>query len=156
MLTVLFRRLPHGLGLPLPQFQSDNAAGMDLVAALPAGEDHILRPGERSLVPTGLVIELPSGYEGQIRPRSGWALKDGITVLNSPGTIDADYRGEIGVLLINLGHNPFSVTRGARVAQLVVSRVERVVLLESDNLAFSARGPRGFGSTGLNEKGDLE
>jgi dUTP pyrophosphatase len=148
MITVAIRRFPHGEGLPLPQFQSDDAAGMDLVAAVEDQEVKILRPGERALVPTGLAIELPRGYEAQIRPRSGLALESGVTVLNSPGTIDADYRGEIKIILINFGENPFAVKRGARIAQLVVSRVERVVLLESGGLSNSARGPRGFGSTG--------
>jgi dUTP pyrophosphatase len=129
---------------------------MDLVAAIDEFEEKILRPGERALIPTGLALEVPSGYEGQIRPRSGLALQNGVTVLNSPGTIDADYRGEIKVLLVNFGEHPFAVKRGARIAQLVVSRVERVVLLESDDLSSSARGSRGFGSTGRSEKGDQE
>jgi len=132
----------------LPQYQSDDAAGMDLVAALPEGREVILSPGDRALIPTGLAIELPKGYEAQIRPRSGLALKDGVTVLNSPGTIDADYRGEIGVILINFGQNPFSVRRGARIAQLVVCSVERVAFIKSERLTGSERGPRGFGSTG--------
>jgi dUTP pyrophosphatase len=155
-LTVTFQRFAHAADLPLPQFQSDDAAGMDLVAAVDEFEAKILRPGERALIPTGLALELPTGYEGQIRPRSGLALRNGITVLNSPGTIDADYRGEIKVLLVNFGENPFAVKRGARIAQLVVSRVERVVLLESGVLSRSARGPGGFGSTGRSEKGDQE
>lgn len=132
----------------MPQFQSEDAAGLDLIAAVAGDEDTIIKPGERALIPTGLAIELPSGYEAQIRPRSGLALKDGITVLNSPGTIDADYRGEIGVILVNLGQNPFSVQRGARIAQLVVCRVERVALVVSERLTMSVRGSSGFGSTG--------
>lgn len=156
MISITFQRFPHAADLPLPQFQSDDAAGLDLVAAVDEFEEKILRPGERALVPTGLALEIPSGYEGQIRPRSGLALQNGITVLNSPGTIDADYRGEIKVLLVNFGEKPFAVKRGARIAQLVISRVERVVLLESGGLSSSARGPRGFGSTGHSEKGDRE
>ena len=156
MITVFFSIFPHGQGLPLPRFQSEDAAGLDLVAALRDGEDVVLSPGERALIPTGLAIELPSGYEAQIRPRSGLALKDGITVLNSPGTVDADYRGEIGVILINFGQKSFAVKRGARVAQLVVSRVERIVLKESDRLTSSVRGSKGFGSTEREDKGDLK
>jgi dUTP pyrophosphatase len=156
MLTVTIQRFAHAMDLPLPQFQSDDASGMDLVAAVDEFKDHVLRPGERALIPTGLALELPSGYEGQIRPRSGLALRSGVTVLNSPGTIDADYRGEVKVLLVNFGEVPFTVKRGARIAQLVISRVERVVLLESDGLSSSARGSRGFGSTGQTEKGDQE
>lgn len=148
MLEVSFRQFPHAQDLHLPQYQSDGAAGMDLVAALPEGQDIVLNPGERALIPTGLAIELPRGYEAQVRPRSGLALKDGVTVLNSPGTIDADYRGEIGVILINFGQSPFLVRRGARIAQLVVSPVERAAFIKSDVLAESARGAKGFGSTG--------
>ena len=156
MITVLFQRFPHAEGLPLPHFQSDDAAGMDLVAAVAGEEDMVIKPGERALVPTGLAIELPSGYEAQIRPRSGLALKEGITVLNSPGTIDADYRGEIGVLLINLGQKAFSVRRGARIAQLVVARVERVAFVGAETLTMTVRGPGGFGSTGRSQEGDRE
>ncbi len=149
MITVTFKRLSHAEGLPTPRFQSEGASGMDVMAALPVGEDKILMPGEWGLIPTGFAVDLPSGYEAQIRPRSGLAFKDGITVLNSPGTIDADYRGEIGVLLVNFGQIPFSVTRGARIAQLVISRVERVVIQESESLTASVRGEKGFGSTGF-------
>jgi dUTP pyrophosphatase len=156
MITVLFQRFAHAEGLPLPHFQSDDAAGMDLMAALPRDEDRVLKPGARALIPTGLAIELPSGYEAQIRPRSGLALKEGITVLNSPGTIDADYRGEICVLLVNLGQNDFAVRRGARIAQLVVARVERVAVVGAENLTTTARGPEGFGSTGRSQEGDRE
>src|SRR5271163_5088343 len=155
MIEVSFQRFPHGQDLELPQYHSEDAAGVDLVAAVPVNEAVVLAPGERALIPTGLAIELPSGYEAQIRPRSGLALKDGITVLNSPGTIDADYRGEIGVILINFGQIPFSVRRGARIAQLVICRVERVAVVSSDHLTLSARGPRGFGSTGRSQEGDL-
>jgi dUTP pyrophosphatase len=148
MITLKIWQFPHAEGLPLPRFQSDDAAGLDLAAAVPAEGAVVLHPGERALIPTGLAIELPSGFEAQIRPRSGLAMEFGITVLNSPGTIDADYRGEIGVILINFGQIPFSVQRGARIAQLVVSRVERVGIVSGERLAMSARGQRGFGSTG--------
>jgi dUTP pyrophosphatase len=140
----------------MPSYQSEHAAGLDLMAALAEGDDRILKPGERALIPTGLAIELPIGFEGQIRPRSGLAAKEGVTVLNSPGTIDADYRGEIGVILINHGSGPFTVSRGARIAQLVVSRVERVILVESDELSGTHRGERGFGSTGRNRRAEGE
>ena len=141
------RRLPHAAGLPAPSYQSEHAAGMDLVAAV--REDAVLSPGERALVPTGFSIEIPIGYEGQVRPRSGLALKDGVTVLNSPGTVDADYRGEIGVLLVNHGSKAFTVSRGSRIAQFVVSRVDRCELVESDELSGTTRGEKGFGSTGF-------
>jgi dUTP pyrophosphatase len=139
-------RLPHAAGLPLPAYQSAGAAGLDLVAAVEA--PLVLGPGKRALVPTGLVLELPQGYEAQVRPRSGLAMEHGITVLNSPGTIDSDYRGEIKVLLANLGDRPFTVTRGERIAQLVVARCERVVLAEARTASPSRRGSGGFGSTG--------
>jgi dUTP pyrophosphatase len=142
------RRFLHAEGLQLPAYHSEDAAGLDLVAALAAGVELVLQPGERALIPTGLAIELPRGYEAQIRPRSGLALNFGVTVLNSPGTIDADFRGEIQVVLINHGNKPFSVIRGARVAQLVVSAVARVALVEDSALSESARGADGFGSTG--------
>jgi dUTP pyrophosphatase len=148
MTRALIKRLPHGQGLPLPAYQSEHAAGLDLVAALQADAGVILEPGARALIPTGLAIELPSGYEAQVRPRSGLALTFGVTVLNSPGTIDADYRGEIGVILVNLGSHPFEVKRGARIAQLVVSRAERLAIEESGGLEDTARGSGGFGSTG--------
>ena len=132
----------------MPSYESEDASGMDLVAALPAGEEVVLAPGSRALIATGMAIELPKGFEAQIRPRSGLALNDGVTVLNSPGTIDADYRGEIGVILINFGSKPFAVRRGARIAQLVVCSVERVALISSERLTPSVRGSNGFGSTG--------
>ena len=119
-------RLPHGKGLALPARHSEHAAGMDLLAAIPQDAPLLLAPGRRALVPTGLVLEIPEGFEGQVRPRSGLALKHGITVLNSPGTIDADYRGEISVLLINHGEAMFEITRGMRIAQLVIAQVARV------------------------------
>lgn len=148
MIPVVFTRLPHGEGLQLPAYQSEDAAGMDLVAAVPAGEGVVLAPGSRALIATGFAIELPRGFEAQIRPRSGLALTDGVTVLNSPGTIDADYRGEIGVILINFGQKPFAVRRGARIAQLVVCSVDRVALIAGERLTSSVRGSNGFGSTG--------
>jgi dUTP pyrophosphatase len=148
MITIVYRRMPHGEGLQLPAYESEDAAGMDLLAAVPAGEEIVLAPGSRALIATGWAIELPKGFEAQIRPRSGLALTDGVTVLNSPGTIDADYRGEICVILINFGNKPFVVRRGARIAQLVVCSVERVALIAGERLTSSARGSNGFGSTG--------
>jgi dUTP pyrophosphatase len=148
MITIIYRRLPHGEGLQLPAYQSEDASGMDLMAAVPAGEGIVLAPGSRALIATGFAIELPRGFEAQIRPRSGLALADGVTVLNSPGTIDADYRGEIGVILINFGNKPFAVRRGARIAQLVVCSVERIALIAGERLTSSVRGSNGFGSTG--------
>jgi dUTP pyrophosphatase len=141
-------RLKHGAGLPLPTYQSKGAAGLDLVAALDTQHPLTLAPGARALVPTGLVIELPQGYEAQVRPRSGLALKYGIAVLNSPGTIDSDYRGEIGVVLANLGHAPFEIRRGERIAQLVVLPVVLVELFEVAQVSVTARNEGGFGSTG--------
>ena len=148
MIEAFIKRFPHGMGLQLPAYQSEHAAGLDLKAAVAEDSDVVLEPGGRALIPTGLAIELPPGYEAQVRPRSGLALNFGVTVLNSPGTIDADFRGEIGVILINLGSHPFPIKRGARIAQLVVSRVEQVSLAERDGLTPSARGAGGFGSTG--------
>jgi dUTP pyrophosphatase len=148
VLTVKVVRLAHGKGLPLPAYQSDGAAGMDLLAAVPRSRPMVLAPGARALVPTGLVLELPEGCEAQVRPRSGLALRHGLTVLNSPGTIDSDYRGEVGVLLVNLGEEPFAVRRGERIAQLVVQRAERARLVESRRIAATRRGAGGFGSTG--------
>jgi dUTP pyrophosphatase len=142
-------RLPHGRGLDLPAYQSDGAAGMDLLAAVPKGAPLQLAPGARALVPTGLVLQLPPGFEAQVRPRSGLALRHGITVLNSPGTIDSDYRGEVQVLLANLGPEPFAIARGERIAQLVVQRVEQARLVEVAAIATTQRGAGGFGSTGV-------
>jgi len=141
-------RLPHGSDLPLPSYQSEHAAGLDLLAALPAGAPLTLAPGARALVPTGLALALPPGYEAQVRPRSGLAVKSGLTVLNSPGTIDSDYRGEVQVLLINLGAAPVVLERGMRIAQMVVAPVARAVLTEVPSLDPTARGSGGFGSTG--------
>jgi dUTP pyrophosphatase len=145
---VRVQRLPHGEGLPLPSYQSEHAAGLDLVAALAEDAAIELEPSDRALVPTGLIIELPEGYEAQVRPRSGLALKHGVTVLNSPGTIDADYRGEVKVLLINLGAETFLIQRGDRIAQLVITPVTRVEIVASDTLGVTGRGEGGFGSTG--------
>ncbi len=145
---VKIRRFLHAEGLQLPGYHSEDAAGLDLVAALAAGVELVLQPGERALIPTGLAIELPRGYEAQIRPRSGLALSFGVTVLNSPGTIDAVFRGEIQVILVNHGKKQFSIIRGARVAQLVVSAVARVAFAEAGALSNSDRGSGGFGSTG--------
>jgi dUTP pyrophosphatase len=139
-------RLPHGADLPLPEYHSAQAAGLDLLAAVPV--DLIIQPGQRALVPTGIAIALPPGSEAQVRPRSGLAARHGITVLNTPGTVDADYRGEIQVILINLGETPYLVQRGARIAQLVIAPVLRASLSESQDLAGSKRGGGGFGSTG--------
>ena len=147
-IEVRIRRLPHAAGLPLPAYETALAAGMDLRAAVPAEEPLVIAPGGRALVPTGLAIALPAGFEAQVRPRSGLALKHGITCLNSPGTIDADYRGEIGVILANLGEASFIVERGMRIAQLVVAPVARVRWREAETLDDTARGANGFGSTG--------
>ncbi|MGB3542749.1 dUTP diphosphatase [Rubrivirga sp.] len=140
--------LPHGRGLDLPARATRDAAGLDLRAAVPESEPVTLAPGAFALVPTGIQIALPEGTEGQVRPRSGLAFKRGVTVLNSPGTIDSGYRGEIGVLLINHGSEPFEVTRGERIAQLVVSRYEPIRFVEVDALEDTERGAGGFGSTG--------
>ena len=148
-IKVTVARLPHGEGLPLPAYQTPGAAGLDLLAAIAPNAKLVIEPGARELVPTGLRLELPLGFEGQVRPRSGLALKNGVTVLNSPGTIDSDYRGEVAVILINLGSEPFEVTRGARIAQLVVAPVTQAVFVEAADLADSARGAGGFGSTGV-------
>ena len=145
---VEIRQLPHGDGLALPDYHSADAAGLDLLAAVPEDSPLILSPGQRALVPTGLTIALPSGYEAQVRPRSGLASRHGVTVLNSPGTIDADYRGEIGVLLINHGEMPFSIRRGERIAQMVIAPVVRVELAPAAELSATPRGGGGFGSTG--------
>ena len=141
-------RLPHGADLPLPAYQSAEAAGLDLLAAVPANAPVTIAPGARAQIPTGIAIALPPGTEGQVRPRSGLAARHGITVLNSPGTIDADYRGELQIILINLGAESFSVTRGLRIAQLVVAPVLRVSLREVEELGLTPRGGGGFGSTG--------
>ena len=146
--VVRLLRLPHGEGLPLPTYHSEHAAGLDVVAGVPADAPVELAPGARALIPTGFALELPAGYEAQLRPRSGLALKSGVTVLNSPGTIDADYRGEVKVLLVNLGAESFVVRRGERIAQLVVTRVEHVRIEPVSELGGTSRGDGGFGSTG--------
>ena len=141
-------RLPHAADLPLPSYQSDSAAGLDLLAAVPAGAAIVIAPGARAMVPTGIAIALPGGTEAQVRPRSGLAAKHGVTVLNTPGTIDADYRGEIQVILVNLGGVEFVVARGMRIAQLVIAPVTRADLVEMESLDQTGRGEGGFGSTG--------
>ena len=147
-LDVPLTHLPHAEGLELPHYQTEASAGMDLRAALPEDEPLELAPGARALVPTGLKIALPAGYEGQVRPRSGLAVREGVTVLNSPGTIDADYRGEVKVALVNLGQAPFTVRRGERIAQLVVAPHAHVEWTVQEVLEETVRGPGGFGSTG--------
>jgi dUTP pyrophosphatase len=145
---VRLTRLPHGADLPLPSYQSPAAAGLDLVAAVAPDAPVVIAPGRWAAIPTGLALELPPGTEGQVRPRSGLAAQHGVTVLNAPGTIDADYRGEVKVLLVNLGPEPFTVTRGMRIAQLVIARAARARLVETVQLAVTTRGAGGFGSTG--------
>jgi len=147
MIKVRVRRLPAARDLPLPAAASAGSSGFDLRAAL--ADEVVLRPGERLLVPTGLALEIPPGWEGQVRPRSGLALRHGIGMVNAPGTIDSDYRGEVGVLLINLGAEPFTLRRGDRIAQLVIARVESVEWEEAEALDGSDRGEGGFGSTGV-------
>ncbi|MGH6858668.1 MAG: dUTP diphosphatase [Phyllobacterium sp.] len=141
-------RLPHGEGLDLPAYETPGSAGMDLRAAVPDDRPLLLLPGRRALVPSGLIFEIPAGFEAQIRPRSGLALKHGITCLNTPGTIDSDYRGEVKVLLINLGDDEFYVTRGMRIAQVIIAPVAQLPLEERNHAAETARGTGGFGSTG--------
>jgi dUTP pyrophosphatase len=141
-------RLPHAADLPLPCYQSASAAGLDLLAAVPAGPPVIIAPGHWVAIPTGIALALPPGTEGQIRPRSGLAARHGLTILNAPGTIDADYRGEIQVLLVNLGSEPFQVARGSRIAQLVIAPVVRAKLVAVERLIDTSRGAGGFGSTG--------
>jgi dUTP pyrophosphatase len=146
--TVRITRLPHGRDLPLPSYQSALAAGLDLVAAVPDNIPCTIAPAARALIPTGIAVALPAGFEAQVRPRSGLAVRHGLTVLNAPGTVDADYRGEVQVALVNLGTEPVMVTRGMRIAQLVVAPVTRVDLQEVATLDETARGTGGFGSTG--------
>ncbi|MCQ8871432.1 MULTISPECIES: dUTP diphosphatase [unclassified Mesorhizobium] len=146
--TVGFVRLPHAEGLPLPAYESTGAAGMDLRAAVPDDRPLLILPGKRALVPTGLILEIPEGMEGQVRPRSGLAFKHGLTVLNTPGTIDSDYRGEVKVLLINLGDEDFAVTRGMRIAQIIFAAVAQATVEERSLAGGTARGAGGFGSTG--------
>ena len=149
MTTIPLQILDHARDLPLPAYATPYSAGVDLLAAVGQGEEIVLRPMERALIPTGLAMALPEGFEAQIRPRSGLALKYGITCLNSPGTIDADYRGEIKIMLINLGGEPFVMTRGMRIAQMVVAPYVQVTFAPTDTLPPTERGAGGFGSTGL-------
>jgi dUTP pyrophosphatase len=148
--TVLrIQRLPHGADLPLPAYQSAHAAGLDLMAAVPADTPVTIAPGGRTMIPTGIAVALPPGTEGQVRPRSGLAARHGVTVLNSPGTIDADYRGELQIILINCGSESFVVSRGMRIAQFVIAPVLRATIAEIPQLDETERGIKGFGSTGL-------
>jgi len=142
-------RLPHGADLPLPAYETEGAAGMDIRAAIPEGERLVLKLGNRALVPTGFIFEIPPGFEIQVRPRSGLAFKHGITCLNTPGTIDSDYRGEVQILLINLGEEKFIIERGMRIAQLVVAPVVQGMIEERALAGMTERGAGGFGSTGL-------
>ena len=154
MVEVKLRRLAHAAGLPLPSFQSDRAAGFDLAAAVDEARPVTVPAGARAVIPTGFAMELPAGYEGQVRPRSGLALTHGVTVLNAPGTIDADYRGEIGVILVNHGDVPYVITRGMRIAQLVIGVTLPVTLREAEELSGTSRGEGGFGSTGMTSRRD--
>jgi dUTP pyrophosphatase len=147
-LKIAIRQLPHGEGLALPAYHSTHAAGLDLLAAVPEEAPLVLAPGKHALVPTGLAIALPEGFEAQIRPRSGLAARHGVTVLNAPGTVDADYRGEIAVILVNHGADPFTIHRGERIAQMVIASVTRAELVPALWLPESDRGSGGFGSTG--------
>lgn len=147
MKELRFKKLPHAADLPLPAYETKSAAGMDIRAALE--EPITLKPGERTLIPTGLQMALPEGYEAQIRPRSGLAIRNGITMLNSPGTIDADYRGEVKVIAINHGQEDFTVNHGDRIAQMVIAPVVQLSIIESENLDETERGSGGFGSTGI-------
>jgi dUTP pyrophosphatase len=141
-------RLPHAADLPLPQYQTANAAGLDLLAAVPADAPVMLAPGARAMIPTGVAMALPAGHEGQIRPRSGLAVHHGVTVLNAPGTIDADYRGELQVILVNLGSEAFQIRRGMRIAQIVIAPVQHARLIDAVSLDSTARATGGMGSTG--------
>jgi dUTP pyrophosphatase len=146
MTSIPIKILPHGSDLALPAYATEDSAGMDLLAAI--SDDTVLKQGERKLIPTGISIALPKGFEAQVRPRSGLAFKNGVTVLNSPGTIDADYRGEVGVILINHGQEPFTITRGMRIAQMIIAPYTRAEWTQVESLETSARGEGGFGSTG--------
>lgn len=150
MTSVAIQILAHGEGLKLPEYETSNSAGMDLMAALADGEELILKVGARLLVPTGFAMALANGFEAQVRPRSGLAWKNGVTVLNSPGTIDADYRGEVKVILINHGTEDFTITRGMRIAQMVIAPVTQISWKNQESLDQTARGAGGFGSTGVN------
>jgi dUTP pyrophosphatase len=146
--TIAVRRLPHAEGLPLPAYETTGSAGMDLRAAVPEAEPMVIKPGARAMVPTGMCWAIPQGFEVQIRPRSGLAAKAGVTCLNTPGTIDSDYRGEVKVILINLGEEDFTICRGDRIAQMVAAPVAQAAWMEVDDLDETARGAGGFGSTG--------
>lgn len=148
MTTLRIQRLPHSEGLALPAYETAGSAGMDLRAAVAEDAPVTLEPGARGLIPTGLKIALQPGFEAQVRPRSGLALKHGITCLNTPGTVDSDYRGEVGVILVNLGQAPFVIRRGERIAQMVIARHEQAAIAEVESLDETARGAGGFGSTG--------
>ena len=150
-MKVEIRRFPHGEGLDLPFYATGGSAGLDVCAALPVGSKLVLEPGARDLVPSGFALSLPPGFEAQLRPRSGLALEHGVTILNAPGTIDSDYRGEVKAILVNLGPRPFEILRGMRIAQLVVAPFVRVELVEIAELAGTPRGAGGFGSTGVAE-----
>jgi dUTP pyrophosphatase len=145
-------RMPHAADLPMPAYQTAHAAGLDLLAAVPAASPVKIAPGERAMIPTGIAVALPPGYEGQIRPRSGIAIRHGVTVLNSPGTIDSDYRGEIQVILVNLGAESFEIRRGTRIAQMIVAPILQVKIVESVSLDSTGRESGGFGSTGVTAK----
>jgi dUTP pyrophosphatase len=145
-------RMPHAADLPMPAYQTAHAAGLDLLAAVPAASPVKIAPGERAMIPTGIAVALPPGYEGQIRPRSGIAIRHGVTVLNSPGTIDSDYRGEIQVILVNLGAESFEIRRGTRIAQMIVAPILQVKIVESVSLDSTERESGGFGSTGVTAK----
>ncbi len=147
--TVKLARLPHGEDIPLPSYETAGAAGMDLRAAVTEGSPMTLVPGQRVLVPTGFVMEIPEGFEAQIRPRSGLAFKNGVTCLNTPGTIDSDYRGEVKVLLVNLGGEVFEIARGMRIAQMVIAPVTQALVTEVTETSTTVRGAGGFGSTGV-------
>ncbi len=142
-------RMPHAADLPMPAYQTAHAAGLDLLAAVPAASPVKIAPGERAMIPTGIAVALPPGYEGQIRPRSGIAIRHGVTVLNSPGTNDSDYRGEIQVILVNLGHESFEIRRGTRIAQMVIAPIQQAQIVETRSLDATARENGGFGSTGM-------
>jgi dUTP pyrophosphatase len=149
-MKLLVKRLEHAHNLPFPHYATPGSAGLDLVAAIEG--EMVLAPGKRAAVPAGIAIELPQGFEAQVRPRSGLALNHGVTCLNTPGTIDSDYRGEVKVILINLGEEPFRISRGMKIAQMVIARHEHAVLFEVDALSDSERGAGGFGSTGMTAK----
>ena len=149
-MKIILKRLPHGRDLALPHYATSGSAGLDLIAAVE--EEIELLPGQRAAIPCGIAIELPHGYEAQVRPRSGLALNQGVTVLNAPGTIDSDYRGEVKAILINHGAEPYLIKRGAKIAQMVIARHEQAEIVESEALSDSARGAGGFGSTGIAAK----